>query len=275
MKVYISADMEGTAAVCSWQQCDPNNLSEYPYYRHLMSLEVRAAIDGARSAGVTDVLVNDSHSTMRNILWNELPADVRMIYGNRKPFSMAQGITPEFGAAFFTGYHGCAGQANATLEHTYTPSTIYNVRVNGVECSEATLNAALLGEFGVPIALVTGDRSTVALAKAQMPWVTGVVVKEAIGKFGVDSMSPEAAREAIRAGAADAIRNITAARPYRFEPPFTLEIDLVLTEQADFVELMPSFERTGGRTVQFKHNDYRAIFRAFVAAFRLASAANT
>ena len=275
MKLYISADMEGTGAVCSWQQCDPDNLTEYPYYRHLMSLEVRAAIDGARSAGVTGVLVNDSHSSMRNILWNELPQDVRMIYGNRKPFSMAEGITPEFQAAFFTGYHGRAGQAHATLEHTYTPSTIYNVRLNGTECSEATLNAALLGEFGVPVVLITGDRSTVDLATSQMPWLTGVVVKDAIGKFGVDSMSPEAARAAIRAGAADAIRSLSQAQPFKFQPPFTLEIDFVLTEQADFVELMPGFKRTAGRTVQFTHEDFAVLFRAFVAAFRLGSAANT
>jgi D-amino peptidase len=59
MKLYISADMEGTAAVCSWTQVDPSNTTEYPYYRRLMSQEVRAAIDGAREAGAGEVLVND------------------------------------------------------------------------------------------------------------------------------------------------------------------------------------------------------------------------
>ena len=67
MKQYVSADMEGTAAVSSWTQVDPKNASEYPYYRKLMSLEVRAAIDGARDAGATEILVNDSHSAMRNV----------------------------------------------------------------------------------------------------------------------------------------------------------------------------------------------------------------
>ncbi|MBV9737057.1 MAG: M55 family metallopeptidase [Candidatus Eremiobacteraeota bacterium] len=274
MKLYISADMEGTAAVCSWEQCDPDNLTEYPYYRHLMSLEVRAAIDGARQAGVTDVLVNDSHSSMRNILWNELPHDVRMVYGNRKPFSMTQGLTPEFGAAFFTGYHAPAGERDGTLEHTYTPSTIYNVRVNGTRCSEATLNAALAGAYGVPVVLITGDQAAVNSVKSQMPWVTGVVVKESIGKFATDSMSPEAARAAIHKGAADAIGRLKDARPFTFEPPLTLEIDFGLTEQADFVELIPGFQRVDGRTVRFKHDDYPSLFRAFVAAFRLGSAAN-
>ncbi|MDP9017956.1 MAG: M55 family metallopeptidase [Candidatus Eremiobacteraeota bacterium] len=274
MKLYISCDMEGTAGVCSWQQCDPSNTTEYPYYRRLMSQEVRSAIDGAREAGVTDVLINDSHSSMRNVLWEELPSDVRMISGNRKPYSMTQGLTADFSAAFFTGYHAPSGAADGTLEHTYTPSTISTVRINGTLCSEATLNAAIAGSYGVPVALITGDQTTIAHAKEQMPWITGVVVKESIGKFSVNSISPQAARDAIRAGAHKAIKQIGNAKPFTFEPPITMEIDVMLTEQAEYIELIPGFERIGGRTVRFIHDDYRTVFRSFIAAFRLGAAAN-
>ena len=41
-------------------------------------------------AGAGEVLVNDSHGPMRNLLFDELPADVRVLFGNRKPFSMVQ-----------------------------------------------------------------------------------------------------------------------------------------------------------------------------------------
>jgi D-amino peptidase len=273
MRLYVSADMEGTAAVCSWTQVDPSNTTEYPYYRKLMSLEVRAAIDGAKEAGVTDVLVNDSHSSMRNILWDDLPDDARMIYGNRKPFSMAEGVDGSFAAAFFTGYHAPIGEKDGTLDHTYT-ETLYNTRVNGKRCSEAMLNAAVLGTYGVPLALITGDTTTVAFTKAEMPWVTGVAVKESIGRFSVNSISPPAARSLIAAGARDAIRNLPNARPYVFEPPIALEMDFATTSNADFAELIPGFERIGGRSVRFVHDDFRTIFRAYNAAFRLGAAAN-
>lgn len=274
MKLYISCDMEGTASVCSWQQCDPDNTTEYPYYRKLMSQEVRAAIDGAREAGASDVLINDSHSSMRNVIWEELPpSGIRLISGNRKPFSMAEGLDGTYKAAFFTGYHAPAGAANGALEHTYTPGTIYAVRINGMPCSEATLNAAVAGYYGVPLVLITGDRTTIEHATAQFPWITGVVVKESIGKYVVNSISPAEAREAIRAGAREAMQRIGEAKPFTFDPPITMEIDFVLTEQADFCELMPGFERTGGRTVRFSHDDYRTVFRSFIAAFRLAGAA--
>jgi D-amino peptidase len=274
MKLYLSADMEGTAAVASWTQVDPKNTTEYPYYRHLMSLEVRAAIDGARAAGVREVLVNDSHSSMRNVLWDELPPDVRMIYGNRKPFSMNEGVDGTFAAAFFTGYHAGVGRRDGTLDHTYSPDTLYAVRVNGIACSEALLNAALLGTCGVPVVLITGDRTTVDDAKAHLPWITAVAVKESIGRFAVNSVSPEAARDLIEAGAREAIANVGLARPYVFETPVVLELDFVGTQNADFAELIPGVVRTGGRTVRYEHDDFRIVFRTFVAAMRLGGAAN-
>ena len=274
MKLYLSADMEGTAAVASWTQVDPSNTTEYPYYRRLMSREVRAAIDGARAAGVGDVLVNDSHSSMRNILWDELPDDVRMIYGNRKPFSMSEGIDATFDLAFFTGYHAGVGEQDGVLDHTYTSETLYNTRVNGVRCNEAMLNAAVLGTHGVPVVLISGDRVTVEQTRVVMPWVHGVVVKDSIGRFATNSISPEFARQRIFEGAAAAGAGRASARPFVFEPPIVLELDFVQTSNADFAELIPGVERTGGRSVRFVHDDFRTVFRAYHAAFRLGAAAN-
>ncbi len=274
MRLYISADMEGTAAVCSWTQVDPTNTTEYPYYRRLMSQEVRAAIDGARAAGVGDVLVNDSHSSMRNVLWDELPDDVRMIYGNRKPFSMAEGIDGSFDAAFFTGYHAGIGTQDGVLDHTYTDETLRETRVNGRVCNEAMLNAAVLGLAGVP-GRAGHRRPGRGRADARgVPWATGVVVKDSIGRYATNSLSPARARELIRAGAHEAIGRIAQARPFTFEPPIALELDFVYTHNADYAELIPGFERTGGRSVRFVHDDYRTIFKAYVAAYRLGAAAN-
>ncbi|HTX57174.1 MAG TPA: M55 family metallopeptidase [Candidatus Acidoferrales bacterium] len=274
MKIYISADMEGTAGVCSWAQVDPSNTHEYPVYRRYMTKEVNAAIDGARAHGAHEIVVNDSHWDMRNLLWDELPADVRVISGVRKPLSMAEGAQRRFDAAFFTGYHGKAGEPAATLSHTYSDATFYNVRVNGTACTEALLNAAMLGLYGTPVVLVTGDRTTVDNVKAALPWITAVPVKDAIGYYSANSLTPTAACEAIRTGAREALRALPHAKPFTFSPPIELEIETLKTEQADFMELLPRFERIGGRTVRYRHDDYHAIFRAFIAAMRIGGAAN-
>ncbi len=138
--------MEGVAGVCAWEQVDARTPHpDYAIYRRYYTQEVRSAIEGARAGGASGVLVNDGHGPMRNLLLDDLPEDVRIVFGNRKPFSMVQDADGGFGGAFFVGYHGAAGAADAVLCHTYTPSVIYEVRLNGVPCSEATINAALLG----------------------------------------------------------------------------------------------------------------------------------
>lgn len=270
MNLYISSDMEGVAGVCAWQQVDARTPHpEYAIYRRFYTQEVTSAIEGARAGGAAGVLVNDSHGPMRNLLLDELPDDVRVISGNRKPFSMVQGADGGFGGAFFIGYHGAAGDADAVLCHTYTPSIIYEVRVNGVRCSEATLNAGMLGSYGVPLLLATGDRTTVEGIVEQMPWVHGVIVKESIGSFAADSMVPAAAQRAIRREAEVAIAGAGAAKLFCFEPPITLDVQLVTTAQAQLVATIPSFERTGSRSVRFVHDSYPVVFKAFVATWRL------
>jgi D-amino peptidase len=274
MKLYISADMEGTAGVCSWKQCDPSDVHEYPVYRRYMSQEVRAAIDGAREAGAHAVTVNDSHWDMRNLLFDQLPGDddLRVISGTRKPLSMGQGLDTTFDAAFFTGYHAGAGEA-AALAHTYS-SDVYRVSVNGTACSEALLHAAFAGSCGVPVVLVTGDDAIVRATLASLPWAVGVAVKRSIGYTAVDSLPPEAAQAAIRAGARDAVGRIAKAKPFTFESPYELVIETLSVENADYIELMPQFERTGSRSVRFVSNDYPTMLRAFIVATRISAGAN-
>lgn len=274
MKVYISCDMEGTAGLCARQQCDPDDAHEYPTYRRYMTGEVSAAIEGALEAGAGGIVVNDSHWNMRNLLVEELPAgDVRVVTGTRKPWSMGEGLDALFDAAFLTGYHAKAGET-ATLSHTFASETIYDVRVNGTRCSEALLVAALAGSYGVPVVLVTGDDSIVAECGVHLPWAIGVAVKNAIGFSAVNSLTPATARDAIRAGARAAVERIANAKPFTFAGPCELQIDTAAVEQADFIELMPGFERIGGRTVRFHAPAYPQAYRAFVAATRLGAAAN-
>ena len=274
MKLYISSDMEGVAGVTAWQQVDARTPHpEYPLYRRYYTQEVAAAARGAKRAGASEITINDSHGPMRNLLFDELPADVRVIFGNRKPYSMVQDCDGSYAGAFFVGYHGGIGDADAVLCNTYTPSVIYEARINGVLCSEATINAALLGHSGVPLLYVSGDRTTVEGVQRQMPWVRGTIVKESIGNFSADSISPAAARRAIEADAAEALASAAQAKPFTFEPPIALEITYAKVEQADYVAMIPGFERTGPRSTRFVDDDMPTIFKAFVAVFRLGSLA--
>lgn len=272
MRVYISVDMEGVAGVVHEDQTDPStprHAGEYARFRQLMTAEANAAIEGAVAAGATYVLVNDSHWLMRNLLAESLDERAELISGGPKRLSMVEGIERGFDAAFFIGYHGRAGTANAVIDHTYT-SRIHEVRLNGAAVGELGLNAAMAGEHAVPIALVSGDAALRAEAVALLgSGVEIVVVKEAMSRFAARSIAPALACRRIRAAAEVALKRTHAV--YRVESPVTVEVDFALTQQADMAELAPGSVRTAPRTVSFQHQEYREAFRAFRAMYNLAS----
>jgi D-amino peptidase len=267
MRVYISADMEGVAGITAEEQTNPVGQPEYAASCKLMTGEVRAACEGAKDAGATEILVNDSHWDMRNIIHEDLPADVRLIRGTVKPLSMNQGLEAGADFAAFVGYHAPGGTKDAVLDHTYSGGTVYELRVNGEACSEARINAAVAGAYGVPVIFLSGDQNACADARSFLPWAKTVSVKDAIGRYAAASMAPAGARAAIREGVAVGIRGAKdrGAKPFAFTTPITLDVTFTYTSKADVASLLIGCERVSARTVRFTSDDFLTAFRAFRA----------
>ena len=271
MRVYISVDMEGVAGVVHEDQTDPvdpRHAGEYNRFRRLMTAEANAAIEGALAAGAERVLVNDSHWLMMNLLAEELHPGAELLSGGPKARSMVEGVELGFDAALFVGYHARAGTGHAVIDHTYT-SRVHEARLNGRPVGELAINAALAGTFDVPVVLVSGDQALAAEARDLLgPAVETVIVKHAVGRFAARSVLPEVACRLIREGTTAALGRAHA--PFRLSAPIRLEVDFALTQMADMAELVPGSVRTGGRTVEFVHQDYREVFRAWRALYNLA-----
>jgi D-amino peptidase len=152
---FISIDMEGIAGVAHLQQV-MRGTDDFAASRELMTREANAAIAGAFDGGASGVVVNDSHGDMYNLLAEQLDPRAELIIGSPKVLSMMQGFGPEFGVALFIGYHAAAGTQSAVLDHTYSGRLLYEVRLNAEPATEAELNAAFAGTFGVPVGLLTG-----------------------------------------------------------------------------------------------------------------------
>ncbi len=127
LKVYISVDMEGIWGVVHADQTSPGT-PEYAEARKWMAADVNAAIRGAFFAGATEVVVNDSHGSMRNIDPGDLDPKATLITGTPKPLSMMQGIDPSFQACLLIGYHAKAGTENAF--NPLNPNSKYAIRQN-------------------------------------------------------------------------------------------------------------------------------------------------
>lgn len=268
--VFISVDMEGMAGIVHLHQV-MRGMPEYETSCRLMTAETNAAIAGARRAGATHIVVNDSHGDMRNFVLDELADGVEVISGGDKPFSMGAGLDATFELAFFVGYHASVGSGGAIMDHTYGGRTIYALRINGQHQSEATLNAALAGSYGVRTGLITGDRTTVEEAGAALPGIEGVVVKEALGRQAARSLHPAEACRRIEEGAFRAYQD-RARRPlYQPKGPYILEIDWMNASMADLCVQIPDVERVGGRTVRYESADFRRCYQMMLALLVMAS----
>jgi D-amino peptidase len=257
MKIFISADIEGVAGVVIPQHGAPGN-PEYERARRLMTHEVNAAIAGAFDGGATEVLVNDSHGPMVNLLPEELDPRAELILGRPKPGGMFAGLTHDHAGAFCTGYHSGAGR-HGILSHTVNGFAFANIRVNGIDCAEAILYGAYAGSLVVPVLMLSGDDQLEAQCRPHFPEAKFVVVKHALSQRAARAVSPETARTRIRAAAEQAVRNRAACRPFVIPAPFRLELDLTSVVLADFACNIPVAERVAPRTVAFNADTMTAV----------------
>jgi D-amino peptidase len=266
MKVFLSTDMEGTAGVVDWEQCVGDG-PQAAAGRRLLLAEVNAAIEGAVAGGATEIVVNDSHSTMRNLPPAELAGGASYISGSHKPLYMMQGLDDSFGAVMFISYHGSVG-APAGLSHTYNPRAVVEARLDGVVTGEAGINALVAAHYGVPVVLVTGDRCACQETAQFAPGVRQAVVKEHVSRLAAHSLHPDRACELIRDQAAEAIRGAGQAEPPPLDPG-VLEVSVRTTDIAEAASWVRGVDRSGPRELRIHGQDRLTTFRAFCAAILL------
>ncbi len=271
MKVFISIDMEGICGIVGELETDPEKGGEaYQANRRLMTQEGNAAIEGCAKAGATDILVADSHANCDNLVPEELHEAATLVRGSPRTFSMVQGLDESYDAVVFIGYHARAGTPRAILDHTYT-GRIARVEVNGVEVGETGINAYLAGHHGVPVVLVTGDSAVTAEAKALIPNVHTVAVKEATGANAAKNLHPKKARELIRAEATKAVTDAKSIPPLQARKPVEMVVEFKSTDHTDLAAMIPAVRRVGGTRLEFDAPDFEEAFRTFYAIVNISS----
>jgi D-amino peptidase len=272
MRVLISADMEGATGV-TWPADVEPGTEQWQRCRRMFTSDVNAAIAGFFAGGADEVLVNEAHATMRNLLLEDLDRRAAMLTGRHKDLSMVEGIQdPAVGAVAFLGYHAAAG-AEGVLAHTYLANSITSVRVNGDTGSEGRLNALVAAEFGVPVVLVTGDDRACADAAGYAPQALTVAVKDCVSRYAAVCRTPEQTAAAISAAAAKAVQfggrrppggPLAASSGGGAAPDgFTVEIEVDAAQLAQAAAIVPGVRRTGDRSVTYRSPTAWDMIRCF------------
>lgn len=260
MKVFICADIEGTAGIVDWEETIRGERG-WEEFRELMTLEVLAACEGARAAGATEVVVKDAHDSGRNILVGRLPDYVRVVRSwSGHPDQMMFGIDETFDAAVFTGHHSRAGTEDNPLAHT-SNQKISCMYLNGKPASEFTINALCAARYGVPSVFLSGDEGICAEVAGEVPGIVTVETLKGYGN-GSNSIAPQRAQKLIREGVERALRQDNKTRMPDVKGPFEVKIEFTNPVTAYQSSWYPGVKTTGPRTITYAADDFFEILRA-------------
>ncbi|MBI4810515.1 MAG: M55 family metallopeptidase [Ignavibacteriales bacterium] len=261
LRVFISVDMEGITGIVHGDQVSGTG-GDYNIARKWMTEDVNAAVRGALDAGAKEIIVNDSHGDMRNILISDLDSSATLITGSPKPLSMMQGIDENIDAAIFLGYHAKAGTKDGVLDHTISSSTVYSIKINGIEMPELGINALVAGCFNVPVVLIAGDKAVCEQAREILgEKISTVAVKDGIGRYAAKTLSLQKSHQIIRQQVKDALLKYKQIKPYKLNPPYRFELTYLRSSQADMAMLLPNVKRIDARAVQIESDDFIVGFK--------------
>ena len=230
MRVLIMCDMEGVSGIVVWEQVN-GGAPLYEECRRLYTLEVNAAVRGARAAGATDIVAVDCHGAGNAWNFNSLipeKLDPDCDWVSHHPWSRYTELLEQgCDACLLVGMHARAGTPDGVLCHTISTTTWQNLWFNDDLVGETGINAALCGHYGCPILLVTGDEATCREASELIgPGLTTVAVKRGLTRYSARNIPPVRARQMIEEGARRALRDRKAEKPYVPAKPTTITVEL-------------------------------------------------
>jgi D-amino peptidase len=258
LKIFISVDMEGIGGIGTAAMTSSSG-KDYALGRELMTEEVNTVVAAVFEYGPAEILVNDSHGDMQNLLHTRLDARVEYIQGNIKPLGMVQGLDRSFDAAIFLGYHARAGTENGFLSHTGSGS-VKGLWLNGVEVGEGGLNAHFAGSLDVPIILASGDWAFTEQLSTLVPTRT-VSTKEAIGSSVARLRHPEVVREDLRTATLKALGDLENARFLDMAEPVLVRVRFANTTRANILLAIPGMRLVDGWTVEYEADSMDRAYR--------------
>ena len=261
MRVHVISDIEGVAGIVKWGQAG-GDLPLYQEARRLYTEEINAAVRGAKAAGATEIVVMDCHGAGGDYTFNSLaarPARSRTASsscsrsGPSTPSSSSRAATPRSSSA-------CTRWRARRTACSRTPSRGRRgraLRFNGTLVGETGINAALCGQWGCPVLLVTGDRAVCREATALLgDGLTTVEVKQGLGRFSARSLTATRARELIEEGAKQALRDLSAVQPYDPGRPCEIQVDFTTPDRLEEYRHRRGVEVTGPVSIVSRGDDW-------------------
>jgi len=237
-----------------------------------MTREALAAVNAAKEAGATEILVSDSHGNGENLLIEMFPNDVRVIRSWPRHLSMMAGIDSTFDASVFIGYHASTHNPIGIRAHTFSSARLTRVALNGQEMTEAAWNAAVAGQCGVPVVMISGDDAAIREVCSQIGTIESAETKKNLGFHSANTLTPEASCELIGQKVKAALQRLHDFKPYRITGPVTLDVSFKSYRPAEVLSYLKIVQRTASHSIRYIGKDMVEIsdFMNFLTTYNIA-----
>lgn len=254
LKVHISVDMEGVAGTVTGDQLGPAGF-EYGRFREFMTREAMAAVEAAKAAGATEIIVADSHGNGENLLIEQFPPDVRIIRSWPRRLGMVAGIDSGVDAAIFIGYHAGTNNPAGVRAHTFSSANLTRVALNGANMTEGSWNAAIAGHFNVPVVMMSGDDAAIAEVRKVVGNFEAAETKRSLGFHSALTVTPQASYDLIRRHVGAALARVSDFKPLKVQTPVTVDVSFKNYLPSEVLAYLPMFERTDSHSIRFRARD--------------------
>ena len=270
LKVHISVDMEGVAGVVTGEQLGPTGF-EYARFREFMTREALAAIEAAKAAGATEIVVADSHGNGQNLLIEQFPADVRVIRSWPRRSAWSPGSTRRSTRRSSSAITPARTTPAGVRAHTFSSANLTRVALNGVNVTEGSWNAAIAGHFNVPVVMMSGDDAAIAEVRKAIGNIEAAETKRSLGFHSANTITPQASAELIRERVRAAFGRLAEFKPLQgLRDRSTVECQFKNYLPAEVLAYLPLFERTDSHSIRFRAKDMAeaSLIMTFIGEYR-------
>ncbi len=262
LKIFMHWDMEGSSGIFTREQAWywENGVREQvaAQARELFTADVNSASAAALEAGVTELIVCDTHHGGGNLIREKLLQDRRITYlyrsvgmqdGKRR---WMPGLDQSVHGLMLPGHHAKAGTPASFLPHAWSHEWL-DFTINGQSVGEIGIETCYAGHWDIPLIFVQGDEAACYEARTQFPGVVTAAVKRGGPNPELcTGLDPDAAHRETARRIAEAIEGLRAGkmRPYKPALPMTITLRMRTMDAAAKAAQRPGVLRLDDHTVE-------------------------
>jgi D-amino peptidase len=262
LKIFIHWDMEGSSGIFTreqawyWETGVREQVAAEA--RELFTADVNSASVAALAAGVTELIVCDTHHGGGNLLREKLLQDRRITYLYRSvgmeggKLRWMPGLDQTVAGLLLPGHHAKASTASAFLPHAWSREWL-DFTINGQSVGEIGIETCYAGHWDIPLIFVQGDEAACYEARQQFPGVVTAAVKQ--GGTNPElcaGLDPGSAQRETAKRITEAIEKLRTGTMHPYKPtlPMTITLRLRTMDAAAKAAQRPGVFRLDDHTVE-------------------------